>query len=110
MLGYFRQYQSVFGDALNKMRDLNHLIGIQSRRIGRYAHDVDDHWYLTIGPSGIETSRHGGDADLVVTGTATDLYLLMWNRTDESTVQLVGDAEVMGLWREACRVRWSGGE
>lgn len=38
----FRQYQSVFGDALNKMRDINHLIGIQTRRIGRYAHEVGD--------------------------------------------------------------------
>ena len=75
-----------------------------------HADDVDEHWSLTIGPNGIHTSRHGGHADLIVTGTAADLYLLMWNRTDESTLQLAGDAELMELWRQACRVRWSGGE
>jgi hypothetical protein len=34
----------------------------------------------------------------------------MWNRTDVSTVETTGDAELMSLWRESCRVRWSGGE
>jgi uncharacterized protein (TIGR03083 family) len=75
-----------------------------------HAHDVDEHWYLTIGPNGIETSRDGGDADLTLTATGADLYLLMWNRTDDSTVTLTGDADLMDLWRETCRVRWSGGE
>lgn len=74
-----------------------------------HAHDVGEHWYLTIGPNGIETSREGGDADLTITATAADVYLLMWNRTDESTVQLAGNTELMDLWREMCRVRWSGG-
>ncbi len=75
-----------------------------------HADDVDEHWYLTIGSEGIETSRDGGAADLTVTATAAELYLLMWNRTDESTVELTGDADVLDLWRATCRVRWSGGE
>lgn len=74
-----------------------------------HASDVDEHWSLTIGQGRIETSRERGDADLTVTGTAAALYLLMWNRTDESTVTLSGDADLMSVWREACRVRWSGG-
>jgi uncharacterized protein (TIGR03083 family) len=74
------------------------------------ADDVDEHWYLTIGPNGVETSREGTDADLDVSGTAAELYLLMWNRTDDSTVTFTGDAELMRVWRETCRVRWSGGE
>jgi predicted lipid carrier protein YhbT len=75
-----------------------------------HADDVDEHWSLTIGPDGIQASRQGGDADLTATGTAAHLYLLMWNRTDGSALQLAGDADVMELWRQACRVRWSGGE
>jgi uncharacterized protein (TIGR03083 family) len=75
-----------------------------------HADDVDEHWYLTIGPSGIETLREGRDADLTVTATAAGLYLLLWNRTDTSTVKLAGDADLIDLWRETCRVRWSGGE
>jgi predicted lipid carrier protein YhbT len=75
-----------------------------------HACDVDEHWYVTIGPNGIESSREGDDADLTVTASAAQLYLLMWNRTDDSTVELVGDTELMKVWRESCRVRWSGGE
>jgi len=86
-------------------------IEIESERVLHvYADDVDEHWYLTIGPETIETSRDGGDADLTVTATAAELYLLMWNRADDSTSTLTGDAGLMGLWRESCRVRWSGGE
>jgi uncharacterized protein (TIGR03083 family) len=75
-----------------------------------HADDVDQHWYLTIGPQGTETARGGGDADLTVTATATDLYLHMWNRTGDSTLAFTGDAGVMHVWRESCRVQWSGGE
>lgn len=75
-----------------------------------HADDVDEHWYLTIGPDGIDTSRTGDAADLTIRGTAAELYLLMWNRTDESNVTLTGDADLVDLWRETCRVRWSGGE
>lgn len=75
-----------------------------------HADDVDAHWYLTIGPDGIAATRDGARADLTVTATAEQLYLLLWNRIDGASVTLTGDAGVMDLWREACRVRWSGGE
>lgn len=37
-----RQYQTVFGAATNKMRDINHLIGIQTRRLALEAHHAND--------------------------------------------------------------------
>lgn len=86
-------------------------IEVESDRVLHvHAHDVDEHWYLTIGPEGIESSRQGGDADLTITATAAELYLLMWNRADGSTVTFTGNAELMDLWRETCRIRWTGGE
>ena len=69
-----------------------------------HAEDTDDHWWLTIGPQDIETSRHGTDADLTVAGTAAELYLAMWNRTPDTTVHLTGDTSVMDLWHNTCRV------
>ncbi|GJM37898.1 MAG: hypothetical protein DHS20C19_12650 [Acidimicrobiales bacterium] len=78
--------------------------------LGVRASDVDEHWHLTIDGDRIRTSRERGDADLMVTATAAELYLLMWNRADESIATLEGDPSVLGLWRESCRVRWSGGE
>ena len=71
-----------------------------------HAEDSDEHWYLTLRPDGAETSRTGGGADLTVRGSASDLYLLLWNRTADSTVSMSGDADLMELWRGKFRVRW----
>lgn len=72
------------------------------------ATDVDERWWVTIGPSGVTSSRTGGRADLTITATAAELYLLLWNRTADSAVDLDGDLDVMNLWRTTCRVEWSG--
>lgn len=37
-----RQYQTVFGEALNKMRDVNHFVAIQTRRLARYGLEQED--------------------------------------------------------------------
>lgn len=37
-----RQYQTIFGAATNRMRDINHLIGIQTRRLAVEAHEAGD--------------------------------------------------------------------
>ena len=68
--------------------------------------DTDEQWYLTIGPEGVETSRDGDQADLTLTAKATDLYVLLWNRTPDSEVAMSGDTDLMGLWLGNFRVRW----
>ena len=45
--------------------------------------------------------------DLTVRGSASDLYLLLWNRTADSTVSMSGDPDLMELWRGKFRVRWA---
>ncbi len=75
--------------------------------IHAHAQDLDEHWYLTIGHGGIETARHGTDANLTATGTAAELYVLFWNRAPNSSVDLAGDTALMDLWHETCRIRWS---
>lgn len=72
------------------------------------ASDVGEQWWVTMGPHGVTTSRSGDRADLTITGTAAELYLLLWNRTPASTIRLAGDPDVMDLWRTACQVQWSG--
>jgi uncharacterized protein (TIGR03083 family) len=44
--------------------------------------------------------------DATMSGTATQLYLGLWNRGDEVTVK--GRDDLMALWREQVRVRWGG--
>ncbi|MCP3857747.1 MAG: maleylpyruvate isomerase family mycothiol-dependent enzyme [Actinomycetia bacterium] len=72
-----------------------------------HAEDTDEHWYLTIEPEKITTSRHGGDADLTLSGTAAALYLLLWNRATDSNVAMSGDRDLMDLWHDNVQIRWS---
>ncbi|NOX29980.1 MAG: maleylpyruvate isomerase family mycothiol-dependent enzyme [Actinobacteria bacterium] len=78
-----------------------------SKTIHIHAEDTDEHWYLTVGPERARTSRQGDKADLTLTATAADLYLLLWNRTPNSSVKMTGDTELMGTWHGNFRVRWS---
>ncbi len=71
-----------------------------------HAEDTGEHWYLTIGQERSETSRQGGHADLTLTGSAADLYLLLWNRTPDSDVAMSGNTDLMDLWQNNFRVRW----
>lgn len=70
------------------------------------AEDVGDHYVITMGPSGIRTEHHGDHHDLAISGSAADLYLLMWNRPKGPSIRLDGDARVLDLWRETCRIEW----
>ncbi len=72
-----------------------------------HAHDTDEHWYATLGPDQTTVARHGGGADLTLTGTAAELYLLLWNRALDSSVTMTGDVAIMDLWHGNFRVRWS---
>ena len=72
-----------------------------------HSSDTDEHWYVTISPEQTETSRQGGDdIDLTLTGTAADLYVLLWNRAPDSSVAMSGDTALMDLWRGKFRLRW----
>ncbi len=75
--------------------------------------DVDAGWRLSIGPDGVQTARDGeagdadGSADCVVTGSAEDLYLALWNRRPASCLQVEGDSGVLDLFLDRVHIRWS---
>jgi uncharacterized protein (TIGR03083 family) len=71
-----------------------------------HAQDTDDHWYVTIGRQGITRADVSRAADLTVTGTASDLYLALWNRGDDGTISAAGDREVLDVWHACTGVRW----
>jgi uncharacterized protein (TIGR03083 family) len=71
-----------------------------------HAADTDEHWYCTIGPEQTETAREGDHADLTLTGAAADLYVLLWNRTPNSSIAMTGNADFLDLWHGRFRVRW----
>jgi uncharacterized protein (TIGR03083 family) len=46
-------------------------------------------------------------ADAVVRGTASDLYLLLWNRGRSDGLEVGGDASALDAWASSVAVRWS---
>jgi uncharacterized protein (TIGR03083 family) len=73
--------------------------------------DTTASWLLSIGPDGVRTARGhghaGGDADCEITGTAQDLYLTLWNRRQPGCLRTAGDREVLDLFLNRVRIRWS---
>lgn len=74
--------------------------------IGVAPSDADAAWTLTVADERLTTTA-GIAADLgtTLTGTATQLYLGLWNRGDE--IVATGDAAVVDRWHEHQRVSWS---
>jgi len=68
--------------------------------------DIDERWLVTLGPDGIQTIRSDGPADLTLTGLASDVYLGVWNRGDDTAIELTGDRSVLDIWRSRHRSRW----
>ncbi len=67
--------------------------------------DTGHAWTLRIGDGPIATTAGQTDTpDAVFSGSAVQLYLSLWNRTDEITV--TGPADLLAQWRSGIRIRW----
>ncbi|GIF68506.1 hypothetical protein Ais01nite_65410 [Asanoa ishikariensis] len=60
-----------------------------------------------IEPSGRRLATGAQPAELTIAGPASELYLLLWNRTGTEDVELSGDETVLDLWRARAKVTWS---
>ena len=72
-----------------------------------HATDTGTKWHVTMSPEGITTFKGSGPADVTISGTASDLYLAVWNRGDDSLITVEGDRSVLEAWHHGYRVRWS---
>ena len=65
-------------------------------------------WHLTLTTETVVAADEQRDADATVTGTASDLFLLLWNRLDLAapSLRIEGDPVVPALWRDNVAVRW----
>jgi uncharacterized protein (TIGR03083 family) len=76
------------------------------------ATDADASWLMTLTADGAQVAaveRGPADerADTTVTGLASSLYLLLWNRSAaDSGVSVEGDAGLLRTWPDAMRVTW----
>jgi uncharacterized protein (TIGR03083 family) len=64
-------------------------------------------WMVSISKEPAAVARRAGPADCVVSGTAAELYLLLWNRLPPENADACGDLSLFQLWRETAQIRWS---
>jgi uncharacterized protein (TIGR03083 family) len=83
------------------------LVADPTRSLAVVATDADAAWTMTIGPDSRTVVAGRQPADLTLTGPATALYLLLWNRGRPGGLELDGDRAVLDLWRERANVTWS---
>ena len=68
--------------------------------------DTGHAWTVRISDGPIETTvGQTAQPDVVFSGTAEQLYLSLWNRADEITMN--GRTDVLDQWRSQIRVSWS---
>jgi len=70
-----------------------------------HATDADRHWQVAVSdqpPFSVRGTTWPPDA--VITGTALELYLGLWNRADDLRAE--GREDVLVQWRRQVRVLW----
>lgn len=72
-----------------------------------HTNDTDASWHITMTPNGVTTSGGKRPADVTLVGPASDLYLSLWNRGDDSTIEVAGTSDLLNTWHEGHRIRWS---
>jgi len=77
------------------------------RALHLHAVDVAREWLVHIGSERVEVRGEPGSGDCTVRGSASDLYLLLWNRRAADGLAVQGDAGLLDLWRRSVQIRWS---
>ncbi len=70
----------------------------------------DRRWTVTIGTEMPVTTRSVAGADTIVdccvSGSASDIYLALWNRGSLDTLSITGDASLIDMLRDKVQIRW----
>jgi uncharacterized protein (TIGR03083 family) len=80
----------------------------QPGTLGLHARDagVETDWLVVNGPDGLAVSRGTGPADCDVTGTASDLYLVLWNRLPPASLEVTGAQDLFTDFGQQLRITW----
>lgn len=75
--------------------------------VGVTASDLPRGWMVRLSNEPPVTERVDavGETDASLVASAAQLYLGLWNRGDEIAVR--GEPELLGVWRDKVRIRWS---
>jgi uncharacterized protein (TIGR03083 family) len=70
------------------------------------ATDADAGWLAYLGERSVRSDQEIPSADCAVRGTASDLYLLLWNRRPPDGLDVTGNPAVLDLWRKEGQIHW----
>jgi uncharacterized protein (TIGR03083 family) len=81
----------------------------RERTLAIAATDLDRAWTVTFAPEGFRTTAGAepGGVETRVRGTASELYVWLWNRSSTDDLERTGDEEPLRLWRDHARVTWT---
>jgi uncharacterized protein (TIGR03083 family) len=82
----------------------NRLVSEPQLSFALNAIDAGRSWTVTIGPDAV--SVVDGQAPDGVSGTAFDLYLLLWNRRGLEGLEVQGDPAGLARWRDQAKIQW----
>jgi len=77
------------------------------RTLHLHATDTEGEWLGRIAGEAVEVRKEHASANCTVSGPASDLYLLVWNRRRPEGLDVEGDESLLTFWRETVQVRWS---
>jgi len=66
--------------------------------------DTDSSWIVAIGPDGTSAARGDGDSDVQLSGTASDLYLGLWNRSPRTRIREEGSGGFLTYWYDNIKI------
>jgi uncharacterized protein (TIGR03083 family) len=66
----------------------------------------DRRWTVSISRELPETVRRATDADCTVSGSASDIYLALWNRRSLDSLDISGDRAAIDMLRDSVQIRW----
>jgi len=66
--------------------------------------DAEGEWLVRFGADGATVSREHAKGDVAVRATASDLYLLLWNRIGAEHLEVFGDGALLRRWAELIRI------
>lgn len=69
--------------------------------------DADCAWTIRIEPTRRVVVPEVKEADCVLSGPSSDLYLALWNRGGLDGIAVNGNSAVLDIWRERAHITWA---
>lgn len=75
--------------------------------LGLGADDLAQSWGVRLSVEGVQAERGTEAAECWVRGSASDIYLLLWNRLPAKVLKVSGRPDALELWQRSVQVTWS---